>query len=170
MHEHEDHNLPDVSTEPQRQALDEMSRQLMERLNIMVEEQHERARAFAATQHSLSHLPGQTNSSPELPPPPAPLPTNVPGFSLPQVPASPAPRAKRKKNPPVLPPHPARPKVPQEFDTPAPAEEAGRADWLRKLPGAAKAAAKKEGEESGCGTFPTIVAIAIIVILLRACS
>ncbi len=160
MHEHEDlSSLPDVSTEPQRQALDEMSRQLVERLNDMVQEQHERASRFAAMQHSLSPLPGlpETEAQAAAPAPPA----------VAAAPAVTPPTHRKGKRPPALPPRPALPKEPQVFEE-APEPEDDRTDWLKKIP--TKPDGKKEGEESGCGTFPTIVAIIIIVILLRACS
>ncbi len=46
-----------VSTAPQRRALEEMSRHLLDELNTMVQQQETRAREFAARTHSLSHLP-----------------------------------------------------------------------------------------------------------------
>lgn len=59
---------PPVSTEPQRQALDEMSQELLRKLNTMVEEQNERARQFASTEHSLSSKPMEFDLSlPEAP-------------------------------------------------------------------------------------------------------
>ena len=62
-----------VTTEPQRQALDAMSQELVNKLNIMVAEQEQRAREFAARQHSLSSLPQQT-----LPPVPSePVPSSA---------------------------------------------------------------------------------------------
>lgn len=48
-----------VTTEPQRQALEAMSEELVRKLNIMVAEQEARAREFAKHQHSLSSLPAQ---------------------------------------------------------------------------------------------------------------
>lgn len=54
----------EVTTEPQRLALEAMSRDLVEKLNTMVAEQEQRARDFAAHQHSLSSLPAQM--TPEL--------------------------------------------------------------------------------------------------------
>ncbi len=55
-----------VTTEPQRQALDTMSQELVNKLNVMVAEQEQRAREFAARQHSLSSLPQQTEPSGNL--------------------------------------------------------------------------------------------------------
>ena len=51
-----------VSTEPQRLALEEMSRDLVDKLNKMVAEQEERAAQFAAQQHSLSAKPSVPTS------------------------------------------------------------------------------------------------------------
>ncbi len=153
---------PDVSTEPQRQALDEMSRQLVERLNDMVREQRARVERFAATQHSLSSLPGL----PELPEAPPLLPE--PEEALPPHPeaeTSAQPRAAKAKRISIPLPRAARPKKPQNFDA-VPAPE--RPSWLDRLPHASN----KEGrqEESGCGTIPTLVAIIIFIILARSCS
>ena len=50
----------EVTTAPQRQALETMSQNLIEKLNAMVAEQEQRARDFAAHQHSLSSLPSYT--------------------------------------------------------------------------------------------------------------
>ena len=48
-----------VTTEPQRKALESMSEALVHKLNMMVAEQEARAREFANQQHSLSSLPTQ---------------------------------------------------------------------------------------------------------------
>lgn len=64
----EQNENPQVTTEPQRQALDEMSHDLLRKLNAMVEEQNERARQFANTEHSLSSTPMEFNITlPESP-------------------------------------------------------------------------------------------------------
>ncbi len=68
-----------VSTEPQRQALDAMSHQLVENLNAMIREQNERAQRFAATQHSVSARPAQPPIQDIEPPPPPPPPPRGPG-------------------------------------------------------------------------------------------
>ena len=57
----------EVTTEPQRQALEAMSHDLVIKLNAMVAEQERRAQEFAAQQHSLSALPSFT--LPEITPP-----------------------------------------------------------------------------------------------------
>lgn len=48
---------PRVTTEPQRQALDAMSQALVQKLNLMVEEQHRRVEEFTRLEHSLSQRP-----------------------------------------------------------------------------------------------------------------
>lgn len=53
-----------VSTEPQRKALEAMSQELLDKLNKMVEEQQQRAQEFAAHQHSLSSLPSAITPPP----------------------------------------------------------------------------------------------------------
>ena len=60
----------EVTTEPQRQALEAMSHNLVVKLNAMVAEQERRAQEFAAQQHSLSSLPSYT--LPEIAPPDQP--------------------------------------------------------------------------------------------------
>ncbi len=157
MPEPEDHSMPDVSTEPQRQALDEMSRQLVVRLNEMVREQHERARRFAAAQHSLSPLPGMPASAPA----PFATPEEVP-HPEPQPPAS----TERKRKIPFLPQQAAPQKKPQDFAAPA-LSGSLLAPCVQKK---AEAAKGKKREESGCGTLPTIVFIIILVLIIRSCS
>lgn len=53
-------------SESQRKALEEMSQNLLTKLNLMVAEQEERAREFARSTHSLSALPQQVEL-PKLP-------------------------------------------------------------------------------------------------------
>ena len=65
-----------MSTEPQRQALEAMSHDLIAKLNAMVAEQEQRAHEFALQQHSLSSLPTQT--LPEISAPALPEITSVP--------------------------------------------------------------------------------------------
>ncbi len=150
----EEHEMPDVSTESQRQALDEMSRQLVERLNDMVQEQHERARRFAAMQHSLSPLPElpPMEAAPEAAPPlPAPAPR----------PATP----ERRKTLP-LPPRPSPPKEPQNV------EAAPLRDVIlhNKRPASTPAAPAKKQEEAGCGSGTLITFIVIIILIVRSCT
>ena len=49
--------IPEVSTEAQRQALDAMSEELVQKLNRMIEEQDARVKEFAVQNPSLSSLP-----------------------------------------------------------------------------------------------------------------
>ena len=72
--------IPEVSTEVQRQALDAMSEELVQKLNRMIEEQDARVKAFAVQNPSLSSLPVTPNPIvlPQEPPqrqnPPVPKP------------------------------------------------------------------------------------------------
>ena len=105
-----------VSTEPQRLALESMSRDLLQKLNDMVAEQEKRAHEFAARQHSLSSLPADTH--PQLPKPPipaAPVLPQIPTYSqaptytqpsphLPPVPRSNPPPRQGKTQPPYYAP------------------------------------------------------------------
>ncbi len=65
---------PQVTTEPQRLALEQMTEQLITKLNKMVEEQQKRAEEFAQHRHSLSSLPTAASlpKTTQLPTPPAP--------------------------------------------------------------------------------------------------
>lgn len=73
-------NEQHVSTEAQRLALEAMSAQLVHKLNAMIREQEERARAFAEQHHSTLSIPQQqpipatesvkTAPTPGVPPPP----------------------------------------------------------------------------------------------------
>lgn len=73
----------EVSTEPQRLALEAMSRDLVNKLNAMVAEQEQRAYEFAQHQHSLSSLPSQTLPEITMPtlPETAPAPVEPPAQS-----------------------------------------------------------------------------------------
>lgn len=71
-------NEQHVSTEAQRMALEAMSAQLVHKLNAMIREQEERARAFAEQHHSTLSIP-QNQQLPVVEPvrntpPPAPAP------------------------------------------------------------------------------------------------
>lgn len=71
-------NEQHVSTEAQRMALEAMSAQLVHKLNAMIREQEDRARAFAEQHHSTLSVP-QNQHLPvaepvrSTPPPPAPV-------------------------------------------------------------------------------------------------
>lgn len=65
----------DVTTEPQRRALEEMSQALTDKLHAMVAEQEQRIRDFAAQHQSQSPLPWMPEeTAPQEIPAPAPLP------------------------------------------------------------------------------------------------
>lgn len=88
-----------VTTEPQRRALEAMSQELVDKLHKMVEEQQLRAQEFAAHQHSLSSLPAtpMMPNVPEVASSPAPQwkgPVQyAPQHKLPPLPNVPLPRA-----------------------------------------------------------------------------
>ena len=70
-------DIPEVSTEAQRQALDAMSEELVQKLNRMIEEQDARVKEFAVQNPSLSSLPA------------TPDPIALPRQAVPQQPAQP---------------------------------------------------------------------------------
>lgn len=74
----QDNHIPEVTTEPQRQALDKMSQDLIVKLNQMVKEQHIRAKAFVEQQHSLSERPMQLPESLHIALPQVPQSTDTP--------------------------------------------------------------------------------------------
>ncbi len=162
MDDEPEQSLPDVSTEPQRQALDAMSQQLVERLNTMVREQHERARRFAATQHSLFPLPQLPELEAENSLPSAPQAEPEFTFTVPEP--APLPQAKKRLFAPI-PPRPTEPRQPQDFSA-KPLWEAAKQNWPIKP----KAAESSKKQEEGCGTISTVVCIIIIIMLMRACS
>ena len=69
--------IPEVSTEAQRQALDAMSEELVQKLNRMIEEQDARVKEFAVQNPSLSSLPA------------TPEPIALPRQAAPKQPAQP---------------------------------------------------------------------------------
>ncbi len=148
-----------VSTEPQRQALDAMSHKLVENLNAMIREQNERAERFAATQHSVSALPGQV----ELPhieapivPPSEPIATAVP--PLPSTGTQPPRQPSRRKA--TLPP--PRPRTPLDNGNPRPLPPPRP---RIKIP-----TAPAEAKQQGCSATTVFVAIVIFLFLIRSCS
>lgn len=113
----------EVSTEPQRRALEEMSLSLTQKLHAMVAEQEERVKAFAAQHNGLSPLPrqqdeGQGDSY-------EPLPRQQPGLvgqtkpAITNGPAIPTPQPSRNMAN-ELPP---RPKEPPLFSPASPKKE-----------------------------------------------
>lgn len=147
----------EVTTEPQRIALERMSAELVHKLNVMIAEQEERVRIFAEQHHSQSPLP--QHPAPEtLPEPPA--------YTAPQ--ASPQPEHKkplmakfkaiaRRNAPPLVTESPLDRQ--QELPNPRP---------IPVLTTPRKPAESKEEGSIGVGTIVT--GIVIILLLLRACS
>ena len=148
-----------VDTEPQRKALEEMSQQLLERLNAMVAEQEQRANEFAARPHSLSSLPSGIEL-PKLEPLPQPQPQGLPTGSQ-----SPHPQPAPASRPSVAPPPGARSRVEVESAaaarTPEPAPKPAAAPVRRP---------KKKEEEKGSSVWVTIITWAAVILILRACS
>ncbi len=187
---------PEVTTEPQRKALDEMSQNLVEKLNEMVREQNERVERFAAIQHSRSATPAQmaapdpTSFAPVTPPS---LPSFDPAFTLPELPSTPAPDDAARRLPcatftPVQSsrqkdrkqrreqrhaPAPEPPELP-EFGRPDPiantqAGSGRESSAYAPEPKQPKPVPKKKEEgQVGCGTIFTIVVI--VIIILRSCG
>lgn len=146
----------DVSTEPQRLALEAMSEQLLERLDAMVAEQEKRAAEFAQRTPSLSPLPEVVQPQEMTPPvqvaPPV-TPTEV------QV-------AKPKRG---VPPPPA---MRRSVTAPEPEvrEQRAPAEPQRHMPVRRKPAAKGENEQSGVGAVSIICVVIGILFLLRTCN
>lgn len=152
----EDSETDFEGTEAQRKALEEMSQQLLDRLNSMVDQQEARAREFAERTHSLSSLPEQV----QLP--------STPDIGSPQEPSiappAPAPAAKKAQH---VPPPPQARRVDTAPRAAAPAEPAQpRVVKTPKRPAAAKN--QEEDSKVGLGTLVTIGGI--IFVLLRSCS
>ena len=142
-----------VTTEPQRLALETMSNELVEKLHAMVEEQQQRAREFAAHQHSLSSLP--STHTPAVAPPPAPPAPYIPEeYDY-------TPQEEVYTN---LPPIPKRPTPPRAAYTEQPV--AHHAPKPRK-----PAKVQQEDTEGniGAGTIIFILAV-LFIILSKGCS
>ncbi|MBQ4593356.1 MAG: hypothetical protein IJA81_01850 [Akkermansia sp.] len=149
-----------VTTEPQRLALEAMSQDLVKKLNCMVAEQEARAREFAAHQHSLSSLPVQT-------PPVAPTTT----YHKPKQ------KHYHKHTAPPQPPTYTPPTYTQTIQTPAssytdtylpPVPSASPAP-RKKTPTVIGGRKKKEEEGVGVGTIITIIFI-VFILMSRGCS
>lgn len=133
-----------VSTESQRLALEAMSAQLVHKLNAMIREQEERARAFAEQHHSTLPTPQQT----------------VP--DLPQVPSQPEynPQPAPERGYPTPPPLTTAPKPP--VDT--------LRERLQPRPAVRKPTQAEQPEESNIGMGMVIFALVGIMILIRSCT
>lgn len=144
--------------ESQRRALENMSQDLLVKLDKMVEEQEKRAHDFAERTHSLSALPQNT----ELPPIPqveaAPLP-EVPKIEIPQPAAPNVPKKEAKialEVPPLVTHKQSQPKPPASHPTTTPVRRPVRQ------------AEKKE--EGSIGVSTLLIIGMIIFSILRACS
>ena len=134
-----------VSTEAQRQALEEMSNELVRRLNLMIQEQEQRAREFAATHHST------------LPTPAAPV-LNIP---------APEPVAKAPAPATVYAPAPPPPPVTRREQHPSPKREQPTR-CSAPSPGAKKT--KPQEEEGNIGMGIVIFSLVGIIMLIRSCT
>lgn len=137
-------DIPEVSTEAQRQALDAMSEELVQKLNRMIEEQDARVREFAVQNPSLSSLPA------------TPDPIVLPQRELPQVPQKPV-----VAKPAALPAEP----VPVERpipNPPVPAPSRPKPKRQRQV------APNQEEKSSNIGSW--VFFIVVVLIILRACT
>lgn len=137
-------DIPEVSTEAQRQALDAMSAELVQKLNRMIEEQDARVQAFAVQNPSLSSLPA------------TPDPIVLPQRELPQVPQKPV-----VAKPAALPAEP----VPVERpipNPPVPAPSRPKPKRQRQV------APNQEEKSSNIGSW--VFFIVVVLIILRACT
>jgi hypothetical protein len=134
-----------VSTEAQRQALEEMSNELVRKLNLMIQEQEQRAREFAATHHSTLPTPAAPVLNIPAPEPvaKAPAPATV------YAPASPPPPVTRREQQPS-------PKREQPTRCSAPS------------PGAKKT--KPQEEEGNIGMGIVIFSLVGIIMVIRSCT
>lgn len=148
-------STPHVTTEPQRLALEQMSEQLITKLNKMVEEQEKRAREFAQHRHSLSSLPTAATlpEKPQLPTPPAPQvpPISTATYTQPELIAQP-------QTP--LPPLPTSQQRPR-YQQPTTKKQHPQ---TRK-----KSAPQQQQESEGISAGTIIFVLAIIFVLLKGC-
>ena len=135
----------DVSTEAQRQALEAMSNELIRKLNLMIQEQEQRSREFAATHHST------------LPTPAAPV-LNIP---------APEPVAKAPAPATVYAPAPPPPPVSRRDQHPSPKREQPTR-CSAPSPGAKKT--KPQEEEGNIGMGIVIFSLVGIIMLIRSCT
>ena len=142
-----------VTTEPQRRALEDMSADLVRKLNQMVAEQEARARDFAAHQHSLSALPTQ-------------VPPQVKPFE---------PQQKKRKYAQNVPQPPV---VSQPAYTPEPTYTPDYTDYLPPVPKSTPARHKtptvikgKKKDEEGIGSTAVIIILIVLFLLIsKSCS
>ena len=134
-----------VSTEAQRQALEEMSNELVRKLNLMIQEQEQRARDCAATHHSTLPTPAAPVLNMPAPEPQAKAPAPAPVYT------------------PVTPPQPVTRKEPQASPK---REQPTR--YSAPPPGAKKT--KPQEEEGNIGMGIVIFSLIGIIMLIRSCT
>lgn len=139
-------NEQEVSTEAQRQALDAMSGELLDKLNRMIEEQNARVQDFA-TQYPQAAAPA-----------PEPVTYHAPQPEPPTEQPAEQPRPTHS----VTPPPAAKPRA----ATPPPVRPQQHTPTAKAGP----AAPAKDKDENSIGCGKLVVIIAIIVILLRCCN
>ena len=153
----------EVTTEPQRRALEAMSQELVEKLNIMVAEQEKRAREFTALQHSLSALPTAPQIPQLQPQETKPAPQSRPKLPpLPRKEPTPQPNSGRPSDSSFTQPSPRKelPSIPKY----SPYDYTGEPHAPRRKPTVIKSDDNKQEEGIGIGTIITIVIIFFIVV------
>lgn len=151
----------EVSTEPQRIALELMSAELVHKLNLMIAEQEERVRIFAEQHHSQSPFPEQGHAT-----------------LLPEHPVTATPDEPQAEEPLPTPKKPLVAKFKsiarRTLPTVPAADEASSSPTIqntKKFPTIqAPRHTTEEKEESKIGVGTIIGAVVIILFLLRACS
>lgn len=170
----------EVSTEPQRLALEAMSRDLVEKLNAMVAEQEQRARDFAAHQHSLSSLPAQMTpeltriempEAPSIPEIQPETPTATRGVKARMGAQQVPPQQQAQKASPSaakLPPVPAQKPQTQQTEW-HPYSQTERNNSPYKMPTIIREPKDKKEGTIGAGTISVIIFI-ILIILMHGCE
>ncbi len=173
----------EVTTEPQRLALEAMSHDLVVKLNMMVAEQEQRAHDFAAHQHSLSSLPAQMTPEltqvempkmPSLPEVQSEAPTTTRGvkarMASPQTPPQPQ-SQQASPSAPQLPPMPT-PQVHKkqaEWQPYGPQSQAERNSSPYRMPTIIREPKEKKEGTIGAGTISVIIFI-ILILLMHGCE
>lgn len=169
-------DMPEVSTEAARQALDAMSEQLVQKLHRMIEEQDARVREFSVQNTSLSPLPTAPQPAPQQE-----RPQRVQQQQ--RVPAPPT----RPIQPAQPAPEPQQPSFTEQDITPEEAIEKFERLWEEnkrrkreqqgselppvptlRNPIKRKAPRTENKKEGNCGTW--VFFIVVIIILIRACT
>lgn len=156
MPEDSDDSVQGVSTEPQRQALDAMSQELVRKLHAMVAEQEERVKRFAANEPpSPSSIPAPSF--------PATLPSAPSGKKSPGSPQESLSAGQMKQRPtitngPQLPPSP-------------PPRPAALPKKEYEMPKILRTPTQGRKEESGIGAGPiSVIIIILIILIMRSCD